>query len=134
MNSTRPKSAGIDAQRTNHVMSAHLRTRNCKAPQHTALHDASGAPRNGAYVLHPATHRMVTSGQLYFCDWQTPVCSTAWLSVSQGDEVGFASHSPPSTTMIAPVIHAPPGDARNATMLAMSVGEPHRCSGIIFFA
>jgi hypothetical protein len=47
---------------------------------------------------------------------------------------GFASHSPPSTTMIAPVIHPPAGEARKATMFAMSAGAPQRWSGMAFLA
>jgi hypothetical protein len=55
---------------------------------------------------------------------------TSQMSEKVGYVVERASHSPPSTTRIAPVTQLAAGEARNATAFAMSLGAPQRPSGI----
>src|ERR1700712_2012180 len=60
--------------------------------------------------------------------------AAAYTLILQREFVGLANHSPPSTTMMEPVIHEPAGEARKATIFAMSAGLPQRWSGIILRA
>ena len=86
---------------------------------------------DGATRAHPSMARIVTSRNILAMATLMRAMAGAPRQRTAG---GFASHSPPSTTMIAPVIHEPPGEQRNATMFATSAGLPHRCNGIAFFA